>query len=676
MRTASTLPRTEEIILSLNSPRCTAVAEVAVKNGAAWETLEDLDEEQGIDWESAGMRFDYSSLPLVPPASQINFKLRNFAGKYSPGSGTAWANLIDADTKVRLRAGYLLSDFGVLATDSATAYFAYYFTMAGASDQLNSVGNTNYFFKDFDPGLYGDPSTYGDATYGAYGYLIFRRLISNQVSADKTTSVTVTATTDGFAVYGMAVNDENQSGYQSSQWSYLGRTVEGSVTLSCDLVGRYLYVAVVRIGGTWADSVTPSVSFTYQSKTEWIYYSCFYLDSPEFNDPPAPEIPTVACSGRDIFKRAQETLFNFQDLSGGVAIDAAMKMVLDACGIPYTADSIDNLGAFADRTLAGGLGAAETADKVLEKLIQCTWQDGLPRYLAYIKYDAATDDNVFFFKERPSVFAETNVFSYSNMENIGARRKNYDKIIKRITVLSKKETLDKETLLGSDSYTQADAGSNTISWTGNAENKRIVKVVTSGSPTVTITDVSPTSITFTIGGTAPYAFTFEIYGSKWKSTVPDSEGEWIHLSNMISGKGKTLVMENGLVLDAAEAKSMAKAFDADFGDPSYEIGALVSPYLNLLYDVLSTSLVWSKINFIDTLFYITNCKHQWTRGAAPIQKTTYTLTDTGKTLSDLGRITWDSGFKWDAGWLWDMMGGPRQAEDTTDYNYLRPLEFT
>jgi len=672
VRTASTSERTDEIIGSLSGPKLSSVVEIAVKNNGIWETIEDVDEETGIDWDSKGMRFDYSAIPLVPEPSTVKFTVKNFDGKYSPGSGTAWADLLDADTRVRLRAGYVLSNFGEPSSQSIGIYFPYYFKMDGSSDQLNTVGNANTWFKDISPGLYGDGATYGDAHYGAYGYVIYRKRLSSQANADKINSVTVTAPNSGYAVYAMARNVESIEGHNSSDWTYLGVTTGGADTFPCSIVGQWAYIAIVRIGGTYGDTLPVTVSVSTSSKIEWIYYSIFHLDTPEFTDPPAPEMATVICSGRDIFKRAQETDFNFPDLSGGVAIDDAIKIVLDSCGIPYTTTSIDDLGAFAVRVLAVGLGKSEKGDSALEKLIQCTWQDGLPRYLAYVAYDVGIDENVFFFKQRPSVFNETNVFNYSNMENIGSRRKNYDKIIKRLGVFSKKESQDAEVSLGTGSYSTT--GSKTISWSGNAEDKRIVYTITAGNPTIVLTDESPTSVSFTIDGTG--SIDVEVFGCKWASTAPDSEGEWQNIANMNSGKGKTSYIENPLVIDSAEAKSIAKSFITDYANPQYEIGNLVSPYLNLLFDVLSTSLVWSKVNYIDTLFYITNVSHHWDRQAEPQQKTTYTLTDTGKTLADLGRITWDAGFKWDMGWVWDMMQGPRYAGDTTDYSYLKPIGFT
>jgi hypothetical protein len=61
---------------------------------------------------------------------------------------------------------------------------------------------------------------------------------------------------------------------------------------------------------------------------------------------------------------------------------------------------------------------------------------------------------------------------------------------------------------------------------------------------------------------------------------------------------------------------------------------------------------------------------------SPGDTTSFKLVDTGLKFSDEGEYEWDNvSMAYDKGYLWDQRFGPLANEDTTNYDYLKPVEF-
>ena len=93
-------------------------------------------------------------------------------------------------------------------------------------------------------------------------------------------------------------------------------------------------------------------------------------------------------------------------------------------------------------------------------------------------------------------------------------------------------------------------------------------------------------------------------------------------------------------------------------------------------DLNDGGLIISPIVFINTIYIITGIKHHWDRSETPGDSSQFTLTDSGFTLEELVDLAWDSNLRWDSGIIWDSSFALSVTEDTTDYDYLKPVEFS
>ncbi len=687
MRTASTDARTEEIQGNLIGSQCKAELALYFENSSGdWQLLEDLDEENGVNWTDAGQRSDYANVVLIPAVSTIEFQVKNFEGKWSPGSNSFFDNALDLNTRIKLKAGYQLTSLGLENTESMSMIegpycFNYNTTNNGSAivlDEPNIHGNVDSYFTDFFNVPY-DSTTYDATTYTPSAYFVStfaftKQGLNNIVDFDITTN-----TTNGTIFY-RTFNDREAfeaNNTTSASWTNAGATTGAaqSITVTSGNDAKYLQVAVIFDGVAWSDDIqVTSLDINFTSYIEWIYESVYYLDSPEYQDPPAPEIPVIICSGRDSFKKAIETDLNIEDLSGGVFIDQLIKDTCDQIGLGYTTASIADLTVFGTRNLATGLEDAKKATDVFEKCMQILTQRGSDRYVMYTRYDSSVDDKILFVQPRPETFEEFAAFQKNYVSQIGAKRRNYDRLMKRMTVLSKNGTAAAQEQLGTGTYTTA--STQTISWSGDAEYKRYTVTVNSGSPTVTLdtTDpVQPTQISFIITGTEPFSVTITVFGNKWDSGAPTYEGEAIHHENMIANKGITRRIENLLIKSDTECRLIAEGFIDDYGSPSFEVGGLVYPYLYLLADLNDGALLISPIVFINTIYLINSISHHWDRSSSPSDSSSFNLNDSG---SELSNAQWDSGLKWNSGLIWDIQFPLSQTSDVTNYDYLKPVEFS
>jgi hypothetical protein len=411
---------------------------------------------------------------------------------------------------------------------------------------------------------------------------------------------------------------------------------------------------------------------------EWLYYDVFYLDTPSFTEPKAPAFAMVNCSGRDAFKRAIESDINLPDLSGGKAIDDLIKDICDNVGIQYSNTSIANLVNFGNRVLADGYGANQPskqlpkAVEVFENCMQII-NRGDNHYQMYMEYDANIDDNILFVQPIPSTYTTDAVFNYQHYDSIGDNKKNYDKLLKTMTVITDQQTADKEEQLSQDTFSSA--GLKIISWSGEAEYKRFTVTTNTGDggdTSATVSQVNPENIHLNVTGSGPN-ITVTTYGNKWDSTAPSFEGEWINYDNMANNKGVTSRIVNPLVISDEEAKDIAKGFITKFGVPIDETKKLVYPYINFLLEQNDMALLWSRFVFKDDLRFVNAITYNWSRAQDSIS---VNLEDSGLNFTDEGDFIYDrdqapvSGtiMLYDIGFLYDMADGPLATDAEIDAN--------
>lgn len=673
-REASTPARTAEIYGALFQPSLKSEALLFYEKDGEWFFTEDLDEETGIEWTASGERFEYSNINLIPAASTISFSIKNVMGKYSPGSGTIYDNVFDLNTRVKLWAGYKMASTSfdkteILSLNQGRNTALYYLKNLGGvvvPDVANSSGQEEIYFNDLFPGA------------GYVGYLV-NTFDSYRPGFNRVTKIQVKSNYAGFNVYYRTFDSRLQAETfkrQSTDWTVIGATTVGTSTFVVNTTKRYVQVAVIYFGVLFTDDdEIQEVNVTYQSFMEWIYKSVFYLDFPEYSDPVAPEIPSISCTGRDAFKKALEKDINIKDLTGGFSIDQLIKDACDIVGIEYSASSIADLSGFGLRTLSNGLKKITKASDVFNLSMQIANQKGFDKYFMYLMYDEAADENILFVQPRKPGFDTIFVFNRNDVQEIGYKRKNYDRLLQRLTILSKKETIKPEVILGTSTFTTA--GAHTISWSGKAVYKRYEVTVNSGTVAVDLaatSPVNPTSIDFVLTGSG-FSVTIKVFGSFW-DTDPVSEGESIKNSNMLTNLGRTLEFVNDLVLSDAECRLIAEGFLRDFGSPKFEVGELSWPYLNLVLDQNDVTMIWSTIVFINTLYYVTSIAHHWDRADSPGDRTTYSMIDSGVTFEDVGTFTYDAKMIYERGFSYDMVFGPNAPPDETDYSYLLPVLAT
>jgi hypothetical protein len=661
-REASTSVRTEEIILNLLAPNIQAIAYLEVDINGSWNIVDDLDWDKGINWTEAGKKEKYANFALTPLPGTINFSVVNTDGKYFPGSTDSLAGVFDLDTKVRLKAGYVL-DSGSETTqtlnlnDISGQYIKSYFyrtehsagTVILDSDGTQSITH----FQDVFDNLY-DQGAYDSDNYTPDAYTV-QTYDSSQPGLEQFNSFTVTANNTGGTIYYRTFDDPNILGVSdSTNWTSAGATVNGTKTVDFTDIEyeRFIQVAILYDGISWGDNnIISDISVTIESRFEQLYTSVYYLDSPKFSDPKAPAQPIVQCSGRDAFKRAIGVDVNYSSV-GGEDIDDIIKSICDKVGISYTATSIADLSGFGTRTaIVEGADEPVKAEKIFEHCMQIINPTG---YVMYTEYDSATDNNVLFVQERPSLADTTGAFSYKNYESIGSMSKNAGKILQRITALTKTNIVNPDEEL--DTRVITTTGNKSLSWaTSTGENAEYKRIVVDYPENITISNLSvnPNSLTFTVDSINGVV-NVTAYGNRWSSEAPIYEGEAIDWDNMTLLNGVTARLENPLFKSDAECKSVAESFITQFGTPIFQAGSLKWPYMNLIPELNDGYLLWRRFvggTSADDIYITTKASHHFDKNN---HYTTFNLDDSGSNYSDLGDFIYDDVMDWDKGYVWDM----------------------
>jgi hypothetical protein len=660
MREASTSEITEEIQNLLISKNATTVVKLEVYVDGAPQVFNDLDDLTGVDWSESGKKNKSFNQLLTPLAGEISFTGYNENGKYSTGSGTAFEDVLDNETKIRLSAGYLLDDAKTEESESISLNnisglipfsFFYHTQFISTYVGLDATSSTPTHFTDLWTPLY-DSETYDDSTYAPDAYTV-QTYDTGGDGQEQINRFEITNNhTKGTIYYRTLSDPDDLDDSVSSEWTSAGSTENGTTSVNVNDDKRFLQVAVLYDGIGYAEDLRLTAIIVYkQSFIEFLYKSIYYLDTPEFDDPPTPEVPKVYCKGRDVWKRAINADINLTDLNATpLQPDELAKEIADQVGIPYTATSIDDLSSFGDITWADGFGDVKSADEAFEMIMQKIITTG---YQMYTKYDATEDENVLFITQQPSTLEADGAFSYKNYLRIDNNSKNNDKMLKRLTIISDQQVVDATEQLQQTAYTTT--GAKTMSWSGNAIYKNI-SIDKPDDITITGLTVSPTQIDFTISSITG-TVTITVDGNKWSSTEPTYQGEAINLDNMVEGKGSTSRIVNPLFISNNECKSAAESFIVNFATPIQEATGLEWPYLNLLPELNDVYMLWRRFIFDDNLYFVTGISHHWDRQPTPGESTSFNLDDSGRNFSETSNFIYDdepTPMKYDIGFVYDM----------------------
>jgi hypothetical protein len=668
MRSTSSTAILEIIQNKLISHNCETALRLYVEKSGAWVLNHDIDWIKGIDWSESGKNQKYATPALTPLASEISFQVYNENGKYSTGSGTAFEDYFDNNVRVKLQAGYNVGDNLTETSESlnlndiaGSIIYSYFFNTEYSGGNViidPDSGITPVHFADvFDP-LY-DSETYDDSTYTPDAYTV-QTYDSTMPGFEQFNSFAVTANNTDGKIYYRTFDDTNE--VDSSifgQWTYAGVTVNGTQTIDLDpdiVNERFLQIAVLYDGIAWGEGQQISdITVYYQSNIEWVYTSVYYLDTPEFDDPPVPEMPMIYCSGRDAWKRAIDTDVNMADYSGAsITPTNFIKAIADRCYIQYNATSIDTISGFTSINWGDGFEEPIKAIKAFEYIMQKISPTG---YQMYMKYDSTIDDNILYVTQKPDTLVADGVFSYKNYLNVGNSRKNNDKTLSRFTVFTDQQTVQAEAEI--DDNIIDGLGDFDFNWNpGTIYVRFVADDPTKIRGTVSMdTDGATLTITTHTGNT-----TVTAYGCEWNA-APTYEGEAINFNNMIDGIGSTYTSINPLMTSDAECKSMAEAMAGIFDTPVYEAQGLSWPYINLLPEINDVFMLWRRWVFRDNLYYITKVKHHWDRDVNPSESTSFDLDDSGRNFNETSDFIWDEDVDWDRGFVWDMGISTPQSTD-------------
>lgn len=655
MREASTVSKTEKIINLLIGSNLKTQLKLEWDNDGTWERIEDLDEKKGVGWSKSAKKYKYAAPTLTPKASQISFNILNRSGKYSVGSGTSVEGIFDLDTRVRLQAGYIVDDDTQSRTDTITADILHHLKDTSGTlniDGSNYIANDSYFTDLFQ--------TKGDVTYATSNkytgtaFAIYTRDFEG-LNFYSCKSFSITANSDKFSVYFREVQSKAmaENGLTlSTNWTLAGSSVNGVFNQVVNTKFRFFQVAVyVDNVPSWdSDIEITNVSFTYDTFIEWVYFDVFYLDTPKFTDPQAPQMPTIKCSGRDAYKKIIETDMQLADVNT-LFLDDILKTILTRANVSFNATSIADLSSFGARTLTSGFDDTVSAEQILEKIMQIITQGTGDRFQMFLEYDDTLEDNIFHLISKPNLLQTDFVFNYKHYTGIGDTRRNYDKMLSRVTIASGTLKIDERQQLDTQAVTVDSVY--VLSWIGNAIYLEFETDLDIGTAVFNITAQTPTSISFSVTNFST-SFTIIVYGSRF-DTAPTFYGEWNNINNGLNSRGLTAKIKNELLNSDDEAFEMANGLMTDFALPVLETNSLQYPYAQLMLEINDMTLLWARFIFNDDLRYITGIKYQW---SASQDSTTFNLDDSGLNFSDVstfiydetaGDLTYEKGFVYDQG---------------------------
>ncbi len=420
----------------------------------------------------------FANTNFNPAVAECDFTVLNETGKYSrKNTGSALKDILKRDRVFEFWDGKWIEPYYSTSTETITlsgaiTFFTFYnagggyIELSGTNIDGNTCDYMNGIFHKYDEYLY------NETTYSPEGYAVFDAFEAFDYGyIGKIRSISITANDTNVRVYIRGANnlDELESGRDNGSWRYVGNSINGTTSITVDLVSlRYLQVGLVFATGDWDSNVQVSaLSVVLDQYVEWVKLGTFYLDDPEFEDKQSPQLSDVRCRGRNAYKKLLETEINIKNLSGagGTNIDDLIKDICDQGNITYTGSSIADLSAFGARTFDGGYDETVKADDIILDIMLIIGHT----YRMYI------DDNDTIYVTAISTGTVT-VWTHNYLRYLNANQKDLTtKQLQKFRVQNKQIPLRETEQI--DSGTIVAAGDTTFnSWTGNYIAKYITAV--------------------------------------------------------------------------------------------------------------------------------------------------------------------------------------------------------
>jgi hypothetical protein len=638
MRTTGNLDLDTELQARLKASQCNVWSFLYRYNGTTWDEILDLDTRAGITWNKNSKKVKYANYAFLPEPSDITFQVINEKGKYSEGSGTSVEGWFDNDTKIKLLSGYLIEEpYSTSTTNVPIGSFVdggdgYYYYQAEI-DRVHKKYNSFKIYYDNDIEL----------EYRLYRHPKHTEVYDEWTLIDESSS-------DSYL--------EDKTG-DLLEDQFNENLIENSIHPVTLPVTRYKYLQLRIPSADIVDLL--SVDIIVDDYFVPLYTDVFYLDTPQYTEPSDPAIPMVKCKGRDSLKYILNSEVQPFDYSG-LSIDALIKKILDYNGIKYTASSITTFPGIPTRDNDVNIDSPKSSQWYLERYLQVAAIEG--NYNVYMDYDSVEDDNVFFVQPKPDEFVADFVFDYRNYRGIGARKKNHDNILRRITVQTEEQPVDEEISLYNNTFAINQTDLKVNLGTGLSFYHRIE---VSGSGTLDDIkiendhDVVQSYAYLTL--TAPLTIT--IYGCPWESFPPNWSGEGISADNATVKKGNEVKILNPFLNSSSEAKQISEFLITNSATPIDEATNIDYPYNNLFLQVNDMTLLWSRWIFLDDLRYITGIGYKWAINKGIKHSSSFNVSDSGKDFFDEYDFIYDEDpiLNYDIGILYDMGISTPQSTD-------------
>ena len=636
MRTTGDNDLDTRLQTQLKSSRCDMYCFLYRWNGSTWDEIQDLDTNAGISWKKNSKKVKYANYSFLPEPSTISFSIINELGKYSEGSGTAYEGWFDNDTKIKLIAGYIDSEI-YSSTDTNV--------LVGS---FSDGGDGYYYYQTSLDRLY---KRWGSITLNyssdiTMDYRLFRDEIHKDYYDNWTT---ITEVADS----GRLVDSSGDALTDGS--GFLIDTASDTINLD----SKYKYIQLRIPSADVTDLI--SVTFTVNDYFVGFYTDVYYLDTPSFTEPADPAVPKISCSGRDSFKyliNSEIQPFDYTDMT----LAEMIKHVLDLNGVKYTATSIDSFSSIDTRDNDVNIDSPKPSTWYLERFMQIATLQG--DYNVYVDYDEAEDDNVLYIQEKPDDLIADFVFDYRNYKSIGSRKKNYDNVLKRITVQTESQSVEEEETLYTNTF-GSDQTSLKVTLGSGLSFFRRIEVSGAGSlDDIQIEndyDVTQSYAYLTL--TAPLTIT--IKGCYWSTLPPNWSGEGISANNAVNKKGNDVKILNPFLNSSVEAREISEFLIDNSATPVDEATSINYPYCNLFLVVNDMTMLWSRWIFLDDLRYITAISYTWNINKGINHTTSFNVSDSGRDFYDNYDFIYDETppLDYDIGLIWDMGISTPQSTD-------------
>jgi hypothetical protein len=399
---------------------------------------------------------------------------------------------------------------------------------------------------------------------------------------------------------------------------------------------------------------------------EYSQQGVFYLDDPQYTSSHSGR--KVNFSARDALKKAIESSVTLSTIT---ATDCAviLRNVCDAVGIPHnsgveTIPTTSHAVTIVDADNFKNMKAVDVFSEVMQYLFS---KNQLYRL-------QMVDGNLSLIEVEDDISNSDWQIDYRYNTESQSRGLDSDQIIQRVHFETQSNATAVETILAFQIVSTTQTNTD-LSW--SLESK-FIRVTAIGATTFTLNyvDLAAKKINYSSTG----SFTLNIYGCVLSGARVGYFGEAISYTNQQAGEGQIVSFSNRLIQSDAEAKTLADIIKAQFEAPAYRVTAALFN-ANTLLEIGDRLLVWDKYTYTNTIFQIEGITIDYQADGAKLSQR-LEMVDLG--IDGITPFIWDKNgidegtgdLVWDKGQIWDQDLGVGVTEDTTDYDYLKPLEFT